>query len=433
MAFAAVRDSMFPAKSKLAASIRSQLPYPDEAPGVDELFAMVDNDLKENATWLGSVGIGKEWVLGDEASLISRICGIFTVDRIEVHHRGGRTQSSRVLELVLIDDRWRMAITDFKDPQDLKAAGDCLALRVPDAVRGVNDQYLDFMAKKEEEREQFLQERRSRRNREATRQLQNEAGGQSGQDMILTCADGTVTSRVTPGLVEEQLTRCLAGEAEVFFLTPGRPVSGEGQTFVELECSTGRWTAPNGAPGVRLLLKAAPPQAGQPSEQGLQQVTDQRQAVTVLRCWLRGEVPNLRGWEPVQMWVPKAPRQSGPQRQIPPPRLELISGSGVRQCHENFTMEDVQVGADGLVDGSYRSVDLILPGGYLWFRAEIGDSADGRCTVKATRADPDKLRFFTAKCTHRQAAAWLMEYAAGRLRPDGPDWKDCTRQMEKKG
>ncbi len=64
LAFLSLRDALFPEKSALAQSIRSQLPYPDEAPGVQELFAMVDRDLKENGQWFGKLGVGREWVLG---------------------------------------------------------------------------------------------------------------------------------------------------------------------------------------------------------------------------------------------------------------------------------------------------------------------------------------------------------------------------------
>ena len=41
-AVTSVRDALFPSKSRLAKSIRSQLPYPDEAPPARELFATVD-------------------------------------------------------------------------------------------------------------------------------------------------------------------------------------------------------------------------------------------------------------------------------------------------------------------------------------------------------------------------------------------------------
>ena len=74
-----LRDAFFPAKSRLARSIRSQLPYPDEAPPVEELFAMVDRDIQENGQWFGRVAIGEEWVFGDDVSAISRIRGTTTM------------------------------------------------------------------------------------------------------------------------------------------------------------------------------------------------------------------------------------------------------------------------------------------------------------------------------------------------------------------
>ena len=72
-----LRDAFFPAKSRLANSIRSQLPYPDEAPPVEELFAMVDQDIQANGQWFDRVAIGKEWVFGDDVSSIARIRGVF--------------------------------------------------------------------------------------------------------------------------------------------------------------------------------------------------------------------------------------------------------------------------------------------------------------------------------------------------------------------
>ena len=95
LGYAALRDTFFPAKSALARSIRSQLPYPDEAPPVDELFAMVDNDLKEDAHWFGPVGIGREWVLGDGANRIDRIRGIFLINELHQHQTQTGVRTSR--------------------------------------------------------------------------------------------------------------------------------------------------------------------------------------------------------------------------------------------------------------------------------------------------------------------------------------------------
>ncbi|MDE7326326.1 MAG: hypothetical protein K2N63_08635 [Lachnospiraceae bacterium] len=157
-AFVSVRDSFFPAKSSLAKSIRKQLPHPEEAPPVEELFAMVDNDLKANGEWFDTVCIGQEWVLGDAASRIDRIRAIFTVDEIHQHRTQTGIKSNRTLQLVLVDDRFQAAITTFRKPKELQAAADCLSFRVPSAFRGINGDYLKFLSKNELERETYERE-----------------------------------------------------------------------------------------------------------------------------------------------------------------------------------------------------------------------------------------------------------------------------------
>ncbi len=153
--YTSLRDTFFPGKSRLAKSIREQLPYPEEAPPVKELFAMVDKDLEENGLWFDSVGIGKEWVLGDMANRIDRIRGIFTVDRIHQHNTQTGIRSYRTLELVLIDNRWKKSVTTFYKPKELQAAAEYLSLKVPGAVHGKNLQYADFLAMDENQRETF--------------------------------------------------------------------------------------------------------------------------------------------------------------------------------------------------------------------------------------------------------------------------------------
>ena len=250
------RDTFFPAKSSLADSIRSQLPYPDEAPPVGELFAMVDNDLKENGQWFGPVGIGQEWVLGEQANRIDRIRGIFVVDEIRQHSTQTGTRTSRNMQLVLVDDRWRKHVTDFRNPQDMRAAADCLALRVPDARRGGSGQCSSFMSMDEGAREDFERDFRQKQNLRASEKVRKEALQGGTQDMILKRRGGEVTSRVSNAVVEEQLKRCLDGEESGFELTPTRPIEGEGRAFRSLNCfvRTGEGTEPQ----VLLLLELAP-------------------------------------------------------------------------------------------------------------------------------------------------------------------------------
>ena len=148
----AVRDACFPAHSKLARSIRAQLPFPDEAPGMAELFAMVDNDLAQNGMWFGPVGVGKEWVLGSQASYTFPgsaaslwWTGSALRDRGRTGVPPGRWPSSS-----LMTDGSAPGLT----PQELRAAAD--------TRRGATRSTSKFLYLDEEAQEQFLQEKRRR-------------------------------------------------------------------------------------------------------------------------------------------------------------------------------------------------------------------------------------------------------------------------------
>ena len=158
-----LRDAFFPAKSRLARSIRSQLPYPDEAPPVGELFAMVDRDIESNGQWFDRVAIGKEWVLGDEASAISRIRGVFSRDEIKVRYSNGRRQSTRVIELYIVDDRKQVQLTAMRNPGELKMAVTCLRLRVPEARFAGYESMSAFTGQSEEEWQSMERDFRRRR------------------------------------------------------------------------------------------------------------------------------------------------------------------------------------------------------------------------------------------------------------------------------
>lgn len=427
LAYAAIRDAFLPAKSALAQSIRSQLAYPDEAPPVEELFAMVDNDLRDHAQWFGPVGVGQTWVLGDSVNKIDRIRGIFVVNELHQHHTQTGVRTRRDMELVLIDDRWQRTVTSFKSLKDLQAAAECLHLRVPEAAWGSNSQNMDFWTMDESRREAFERDFRQRQSRRASEKAQQELLSDGPQDMILKRRDGQVTSRVTAALVTEQLQRCLAGEETGFELTPTRPVAGGGRTLRSLDCLIQKEAADERK--VLLLLELAPNGAEQ--NLALALATDARRAEDILRAWLRREAPDLSGWELRRVYGVSNQARPQARRQAAPDELALLYASGAAERHTTFTREDVQIAAEGLVDGTYQKVRLSLGKKFLWMEIETGDKSDARCTVRAARPDPDKLRFFKARTSSRQAAAWLTAYYGGSFLPGGPDWRDDTRQMEK--
>ncbi len=414
IAYAAVRDACFPARSALARSIRSQLPYPEEAPPVEELFAMVDGDLKANGRWFEDLGIGQEWVLGEEVNRIDRLRGIFVVDETRTRHSGSRTSVRRILQLVLVDDRWQRHVTDFKKPDELRAAADCLAFRVPEARRGTNGQWESFWTMDESAREDFERDFRQRQNRRASEAAQREILSEGPQDMILKRRDGEVTSRVTASLVEDMLKRCLWGEESGFELTPTRPVEAGGRTLRTLDCLAR--TEEGAEPRVLLLLELGE------DDLALALETDGRRAEEILRGWLRREAPDLTDWELRRVYAP--PQAAGPQaRRESRAKLSLVYAGGAAENHVNFTQEDVQVAAEGIVDGTYQIVDLTHSVGYLWIRVTAGGKLDARCTVEATKPEGEELGFYIAKMPPKEAAAWLTGYPRGTFLPGGRDWK----------
>lgn len=411
LGYIAVRDSFFPEKSALAKSIRNQLPYPDNAPPVEELFAMVDADLKENAQWFGPVGIGREWVLGDGANRIDRIRGIFVVNELHQHHTQTGIRTSRNMELVLIDDRWQRTVTSFRDLKDLQAAADCLALRVPYAQRGTNGENTKFWTMDESARENFEREFRQKQSLRASEQAWREASGGGTQDMILRQTDGQVTSRVTEALVEEQLRQCTGRGEGYFTLIPSRPVEAEGRTFRALHVSV--------AQGTIWILAEFSHQPGY----GLAKTFGEREAREILSGWLHQRVPNTASWTMRQVHASDRQQEAGPRPRPSQAKLSLVYASGAAENHTTFTDEDVQIAAEGIVDGTYQLVDLTHSVGYLWIRVTAGDKRDGRCTVEATKPEGENLERYVAKLPPREAAAWLIGYPHGQYLPGGKEWK----------
>ena len=319
LAYRSLRDALVPEKSALARSIRSQLPYPEEAPPVKELFAMVDQDLKQNGQWCGKLGVGREWVLGDEVSSIPRIRGVFS--RVERHtrHAGKRTQITYLYEIRIVDDRRQQQVTSLKSKREVEEAMDCLRRRVPAAVFGEYNsrEYNDLIYAKEEE-QQYAQER-AYRNRAAQFEEQNRREQeQRAQNQVLTLPDGSVTSRITWDTIHQLLRQPdQTGETAPFQLVPGVPFQGQGRTFSRLVCLAGGTAQPT-----RILMEEY---SGTPNVSG--QYARARdlsagEAETVLRGWLRGEIPALDGWTYMERsgrtWQPVMERQGRTTSPAPP-------------------------------------------------------------------------------------------------------------------
>lgn len=292
LAWRSLRDALCPEKSALAKSIRSQLPYPEEAPPVRELFAMVDRDIKENGAWFGHMAVGREWVLGDEVSRIPRIRGIFGRDEVRSSGSGSNRRVSRILEVWILDDRQRRQVTALKTPKELQGALDCLRQKAPAAVFGTwgSGEYNEA-ACADADRWQFM-ELEYRKRRDALEERQNQAGLEQARNQVLTLPDGSVTSRITGDSLRELLLKCRKeGETRSFQLVPGIPFQSGARTFSRLVCFPGRADEQ-----VRLFVEEFSGSPRKPGKYGWMTAVSAWDAETVLGGWLRGEVPPVSGW-----------------------------------------------------------------------------------------------------------------------------------------
>ena len=293
LAYRSLRDALVPEKSALAQSIRNQLPYPDEAPPVKELFAMVDQDLKANGQWCGKLGVGKEWVLGDEVSSIPRIRGVFS--RVEQHtrHAGNRTQVTWIYELWIVDDRRQQQVTSLKSKREVEEAMDCLRRRAPAALFGVYDskEYQDLVYAKEAE-QQYAQERAYQQRKAQQDEQVRQEQERLAQNQVLTLPDGSVTSRITWDTIYQLLRQPdQKGETVPFQLVPSVPFQGQGHTFSRLACLAGGVVQPT-----RILLEEYSGRPGVPGQYAWTRDVAAGEAEEILRGWLRGKIPSLESW-----------------------------------------------------------------------------------------------------------------------------------------
>lgn len=319
-----IRDVFFPAKSRLAKSIRVQLPGSDTGRSVEELFGIVDRDISQNGIWFGGnkAAVGQEWVLSDDAVWIPRIRVACGRDEITTHGTGSGVRSSRIIACYLLDDQKQAHRVDFHQPDEVRAFLDCLKLRSPDIFFCSYQEYLSCRTS-EMEWEKTLRDFQHRKNEREFRVMEEERAAYNRmQDEAEASADASAS-----------------------------------------------WILP------------------EPEEQSAQQSM--------------------------------------------PPCLILIAASGVRQYHEAFTREDVEVTAEGLIDGSYCNVELHTKS-FCWMVIEGENGQTEWFHIGVTRPDTDKLRYFSADGTRNQAAVWLLEFYDGRLDTGNPQWKDDTKQMEKK-
>ncbi|MCI8453888.1 MAG: hypothetical protein HFE84_04655 [Lachnospiraceae bacterium] len=411
-----LRDVFFPEKSRLAKSIRSQMPYPDEAPEVGKLFAMVDADIRENGRWFDRVAVGNEWVLGDEASKISRIRAVFGRDETIYRTSGGRTQTRRILELYILDDRRQTQMTGLRKPAELQALLEYLEFKAPEAEFYPYDEYHSYRGKSDEEWQRIERRFRARRDERLEREALKERAA-AGSNTAFTFRDsrGQRTSRFTA----EDIRREFGGLSE-----GGQSIALEPVELVEngRERSLSRLEAV--MTDENLILAAVfKNTTGAYQAYGIP-VAAETACAAFLGLLEHQSVPDISGWPPVQF------TSGRPQANRTNTTLTLTEKSGSTRDYRSFTHRDVELAAEGLESGKYQTIVLSIGARYLYL--EAGTVSDGRITANASLPMADDLHVFEIKCSHTQAKKWLLDMAGGRFLSDFSDWKDVTKKLQSK-
>ena len=401
--FFCLRDALVPEKSALAQSIRSQLPHPEETPPVKELFAMVDQDLKQNGLWCGKLGVGKEWVLGDEVSFIPRIRGVFSRMERHTRHAGNRTQVTYTYEIWIVDDRRQRQVTSLRSKQELEEAMDCLRQRAPAAVFGVYDskEYQDLVYT-EDDMQQYAQERAYQQRKARQDEQDHQKQERLAQNQVLTLPDGSVTSRIAWDTIHQLLEQpAQRGEAVPFQLVPGIPFQGQGHTFSRLACLAGV-----GQTQTRILIEEYSGTPGVPGRYAWTRDVDAGEAETVLRGWLQGKIPTLDGWTRMERsgrtWqqTMEHPRK---EPALPPP-----------QPHRNWPWQMTAGGHSGsTADFSWNDVEKAL--------RQLNQEADSYLILE--QRDPENSQqYWFIQCAVALKGPDAGRYAAeiGCSTPDGP-------------
>lgn len=409
--YTAIRDFLFPEKSMLAQSIRSQLPYPDAVPDWKELFAMVDRDIAENGQWFEKVAIGKEWVLGDQASYIPRIRAIFGRNELKTVHSNNGTRTRRTVQLLIVDDRKQAQITTLRDPRELEAILSCLRLRTPAAHFGNFNEYIGYCNKTDMEwytLERNFQKRKERLQAGAASKTPDTSG--SSQDFILIDASGMRSSRVTEQTVLEQIEAVKPGagfELELLSLLP----AGKWGFLCKV-----RWAALKD----RVVLVAYMAFASN-ERYGLRKTMDKIQAKDILLTLLKDRtLPDLSEWEMFQEM------SGGTAERKEVRRLILTDQNGTRRQYDSFSRRDVELAAEGLSTGKYTAVSFLRNEVCVFITVEKGS-----LIAEASNAEPSGLEWYQSPCDEWQASQWLLALYDGNFAPDFSRWKNITRKVEK--
>lgn len=424
--FLGFRDALFPAKSTLADSIRSQLKYADEATSVDELFGTVDNDIEKNGKWFGNLAIGKEWIFSDTVMNIDRVRAAFY--KIEREFNNNRTTVTFIL--TLIDDKRQDQNFYMKSEDAMMTAYQTICVMVPEIYTGPRKKFIKMSDTDYNTFEAEFKEKQQ--NREAQKRDQ----AQNPQDMVLQSPDGNVTSRVNDSTLMQALQE-LKDEGSCFRLQSTRNLNNKFGRLLHIDCTKKE--------NHYYLLCTFENNSG-PSK-AFRMLVPERDALELLSQFtLYKRIPDVSSWEKIDLEM-VSQASSSEQFDI---KLTIWNDGG-KNSFDNFTREDVELAIEDVLAEENNAIQVQC--GWIYYYISTKDMEHSMFEINASILEGAELKCYATKCDGEQAKRWILAFydrlimivhseAGGTSEsldciyphytlPDIKQWKDITKKFKK--
>lgn len=178
---------------------------------IKEMIASIDADLERGSNIYDTVYVGREWILSEQAMRLSNVCGIFKIEA-----------DKNDFALALVDDQQNVWGAGFDNKEYLDKAYRYLTEKLPDAVRGDYNAYMEFLGEQTNIQE-TMEEAAAAKERMIP----------SDVTLCLIKPDGIPTSNFT---WEDIQAYIIDGKRAALSVAGGSVDCAEGLKFFELSC-----------------------------------------------------------------------------------------------------------------------------------------------------------------------------------------------------
>lgn len=245
-----------------------------------------------------------------------------------------------------------------------------------------------------------------------SRKKQKEQTEAPASQYVFINVEGWRSSNVSPQQLQEQLkiVEEKGGARNISLsMLPPFPVPGKGN-LARVFCISGAYELP--------LCLAAVFQLDNGEEQTLMKEMETEQAQAFLEWVLNGDPGDFSGWRSAELkWESK---------NMPVHKRLTLIGEHYRNDYEFFSGRDLELAIEGLGEGDYLRVELVV--GELFLYALRSQEEEACITLHLSIAPEGSRREFEKTGTVTQAKFWLIQMINNGLKLY--DWQEVTGQKK---